>query len=119
MIKKYLKAYIYTFSILIISLIIITLFSYFNIFKPTLINILKLLTVVISMFIWSFIIGKNSIKKGYLEGLKYGLIFIVFILLINIIFIRYFSLKLIIYYLIILITSILGSMFGINFKKSN
>ena len=119
MIKKYLRSYLYTFSIIFISYILITLFSYFNIFNTTIINVLKLFTIVISIFIGSFIIGKKSLKKGYLEGLKYSLIFVLLILIINIIFIRYFNIKLIIYYLIIIISSILGSMFGINYKKNN
>lgn len=119
MLKKYLKSYIYTFSIIIITTIIITILNYFGILSGNFNNVIKLLTNITSLFIGAFIIGKNSLKKGYLEGLKYGLIFIIFIFLINIIFIRYLKFKLIIYYLILLVTSILGSMFGINFKKNN
>jgi len=119
MIKKYLKAYIYTFSIIIIATILITILNYFNILNGSVSDVIKLITNIIAMFIGSFILGKNSLKKGYLEGLKYGSLFILFIFLINIIFIRYLELKLIIYYLILLITTTLASMFGINFKKNN
>ena len=119
MLKKYLKSYIYTFSIIIISTILITIFNYFNILQGSGSNVIKLITNILAMFIGAFILGKNSLKKGYLEGLKYGSMFILFIFLINIIFIGYLELKLIIYYLILLITSILASMFGINFKKNN
>ena len=119
MIKKYLKAYIYTFSIIIIATILITILNYFNILNGSVSDVIKLITNIIAMFIGAFILGKNSLKKGYLEGLKYGSLFILFIFLINIIFIRYLELKLIVYYLILLITSTLASMFGINFKKNN
>lgn len=119
MLKKYLKAFIYTFGIILISMIVITLFSYFNILNVKLINVLKLIVIISSIFIGAFIIGKNSLKKGYLEGIKYGLMFIGIIFIINIIFIKELQLSLIIYYLIILVSSILGSMFGINFKKND
>lgn len=62
-------------------------------------------------------IGRKSSKKGYLEGLKLGGIIILSLLLINLLFIRTFSLSILMYYLIILASSIIGSMIGINIKR--
>lgn len=118
MIKIYLKSFLYTSIILFISLFIITLLDYFSLFSSNTCNILKLITVIISIFVGAFLIGKNSLKKGYLEGIKYALIIISLIFIINIIFLRVININLLIYYIIILLSSIFGSMLGINFKKS-
>ena len=115
MLKNYLKY----FSILLISIIIpifiLTIFNYFEIINNT--NILKLIIILISILINSFYLGKNSKSKGYIEGLKFGIIFIIFITLFNLILVNEFSLKIIIYYLLILITSMVGSTIGINKKN--
>ena len=118
MIKKYLYSYLYTFSIILITFILITTLNYFNIINTNTTNTLKIISIIISIFIGAFLIGKKSLKKGYLEGIKYSLIFIIFILILNLLFIKYFNLNLIIYYLIIIITSIFASTLGINFKKN-
>ena len=66
-----LKHYLKYFSILLISIIIpifiLTIFNYFEIINNT--NILKLIFTLISIFINSFFLGKNSKSKGYIEGL--------------------------------------------------
>ena len=114
-----LKHYLKYFSILLISIIIpifiLTIFNYFEIINNT--NILKLIITLISILINSFYLGKNSKSKGYIEGLKFGIIFIIFITLFNLILVNEFSLKITIYYLLILITSMVGSTIGINKKN--
>ena len=55
--------------------------------------------------------------KKYIEGLKFGFLFIIFILLFNLIFINKFTLKIIIYYILIIITSMVGGTIGINRKN--
>ena len=114
-----LKHYLKYFSILLISIIIpifiLTIFNYFEIIKNT--DVLKLIITLISIFINSFFLGKNSKSKGYIEGLKFGIIYIIFITLFNLILVNEFSLKIIIYYLLILITSMVGSTIGINKKN--
>ena len=118
MIKKYLFSYLYSIAIILISTFIITLLNYFNIINSKTTNTIELIIIIISIFIGAFLIGKNSPKKGYLEGIKYAIIFILFILILNLLITKNFNFNLIIYYIIILISSIFGSMLGINFKKS-
>ena len=118
MLKKYLFSYLYTFGIMIVSFIVITLLNYFNIINTNTSDTLELISIIISIFIGSFRIGKNSSKKGYLEGINFSIIFILFILILNIIFIGKFDINLIIYYIIILISSIFSSMLGINLNKN-
>jgi len=57
-------------------------------------------------------------KKGFLEGIILGLIFILVMIIIKLLlFNGSFRISTFIYYLILFITSILGGMFGVN-KKS-
>ena len=117
MIKKYLKYLGILLVSIIIPIFILTIFNYFDIFNNNIIDIFKLIITLISLFINSYFLGKNSKSKGYIEGLKFGTIFILLILLFNLILIREFTIKIIIYYILILITSMVGSTIGINKKK--
>jgi putative membrane protein (TIGR04086 family) len=69
-------------------------------------------------FILGIINGKKASKKGYLEGLKLGSIIILILLIFNLIFIRKFSLNTFVYYLVIIASTTIGSMIGINLRKS-
>lgn len=121
---KYLKKLGFSFIYIIGSLLsitfIITLLNYFNIISDKIISIFKILIPIISLFIGGFYIGKNSNSKGYLEGLKLGSIFSIFLLIFNFLALsNSFKLKYLLFYLIIIVSSILGSMIGININKKN
>ena len=118
MIKKYLISYGYTLGIIIGGTFLITVLNYFNIFTSNLTNIIKLIIVIVSMFIGAFLLGKKSLKKGYIEGIKYSIVFIVLLVIINLLFVKEFNVKSIIYFLIIIISSTFGSMLGINKKRN-
>lgn len=110
----------YILGISFVLTFLITLFSYFNILGEKATNTLLLLSTIISMIIGGIIIGKNSNKKGFIEGLKLGLIITILFLLFGYIGIKYnYKLNDIIYYLILVTSSTLGSMIGINKKKKN
>jgi putative membrane protein (TIGR04086 family) len=81
------------------------------------VEVLKLLTSIISIFIGAFIVGKSSERKGWLEGLKYSGILIIIIALLTLIFSLGFSSETIIYYLIVIACSVIGSMVGISIKE--
>lgn len=116
--KKLGKALLTTILSLIIGLILITLLNYFNILGINLTNISKILILIFSIFLGSFKLGKMSLKKGYLEGLKYGLILTIIFFLLNLLITKNIKIRLLILYIIINITSIMGSMFGILKKKN-
>ena len=63
--------------------------------------------------------GKKSQKKGFISGLILGIIFVVFLILISLFINSNWTLGSFIYYSILIITSMLGSILGINKKKSN
>jgi len=119
---KYLKklgfSFIYILSTLLIITFIITFLNYFNIISDKVISIFKILIPILSLFIGGFYIGKNSNNKGYLEGLKLGSIFSIFLIIFNFLaFDNSFKIKYLLFYLILIISSILGSMIGINKRK--
>lgn len=114
---KYGLGIIYTLAGVVGALLLITLLYYFNFVNDQVFSFLKLFIVLGSAFVNSFILGRKTDKKGYLEGAKFGLI-IILLMLIPTIISANFKFKILIYYLIILITTILGSMIGISKKRN-
>lgn len=114
---NYLKSILYTTVTLFIGTIIITIFNYFNLLNGISHKIITLLIPIIGILIGSYLVGKTSTKKGYIEGLKYSIIWIVILLIINLIT-KNFSLTSIIYYFILIIISLLAGAIGINKRKN-
>lgn len=111
---------LYIISSILILTFIVALLSYFNIMGDKVVSIFKIIIPIVSLLIGGFYIGKRSIKKGFLEGLKIGLIFSILIAIFNYLGLgNSFKVKYLLFYLILIITSILGSMIGINRKKEN
>lgn len=119
-IKKYLKSLLYILVCLLSFSLLLTILSYFNIIGSNTLKYLKLISLITSLFIGGLYIGKHASKKGYMEGLKIGAIMVILIMLLNYLgFESNFSIGSILYYLIILTSSILGSILGINKRLSN
>ena len=116
MLKNYLISLGYFFTILLISTLIQTILYYFNILNTNIISIIKLLIPIISISIASYKLGTKSKQKGYLEGIKIGITIIGIFTIITLLTDK-LSIKSLIYYLILIISSILSSMIGINKKK--
>lgn len=121
---KYLKdlgfSLIYIISSILILTLFITILSYFNIMGDKVVSIFKIIIPIISLLIGGFYIGKRSIKKGFIEGLKLGLIFCIVLAIFNYLGLGIsFKVKYLLFYLILIVTSVLGSMIGINRKKSD
>ncbi len=115
---NYLKGLLWTFVLMVLLSLWVTLFYYYHILNSSLLNILYLFIPVLTLFIGGFVVGRNSKEKGFLEGLKLGLIYLVIVTLISfLVFHTSFQGKMILYDLILLLTSMLGSMMGINFRK--
>lgn len=115
---KYLKALLYIIISILTLNIFISAFYYFNIIKDNTLTILRIITIIISMFIGGIYIGNKTNKKGYLEGIKISLIMIILLFLISYLgFGKSIKINTLIYYLIILISTTIGSMIGINKKR--
>ena len=118
MIINYLKNIGYVFIGILVTTIIITLLNYFGILNGTPLKIISIVTIILSLFIGGYLTGKNANKKGYLEGIKFGLIMIVIILILNLLIFRNeFNLINILYYISLLFSSMIGGMIGIARKR--
>ena len=105
-------------SIILISTLIITTLYYFNLISDKTLCIFEIIIPILSIFYGGLRIGKNSNKKGYLEGLKLGIITSILFVIFNFLaFSNSFKFKYLLFYTILNISSILGSMIGINKEK--
>jgi len=121
---KYIKnigiSTLYIIASLLIFTFIMTFFSYFNIIGDKFVSFLKIMIPITSLFIGGMYIGRRSNKKGWFEGLKLSLIFIILLIIFEFLALNIsFEAKNILYYIIIAISSILGSMVGISIKKTD
>lgn len=114
---KYIKSLI----IFLTSIVIIPLFlTIFNLLKLKTNRIIIIIIGAILMFVLGLILGKKSESKGYLQGLLLSVITILMLVILSLIFKFPLNINTLIYYIILTITTILGSMLGINKKtKTN
>lgn len=112
---KYLLFFIGYMFLLTIMLCILNLFCCIN---TNLNNILCCLGMCLYALISNVINGKNIDSKAYKVGLYRGLYFIIILYILNGLVISFkISINTIIYYLLIVCFSLVGSIIGINKKK--
>ncbi|MDD6879241.1 MAG: TIGR04086 family membrane protein [bacterium] len=112
---KYLKSLLCLFISIVILTLIISILNYTNIINNNSMPYFKLSSLIISLFISGIYIGKHATNKGYLEGFKVSLIFIIISFLFNYLGLNNnISLKIFIFYIISIISTVLGSIIGIN-----
>lgn len=109
--KKYLILFI---SLNIISILLGLIYLLSNI-KYNTISILLIISNIIFIFMYSYLYAKNKEQKGIILGLKVGIIYNAILIVISMLF-RIISIKSLLYYLIILLSSILGSIISKNKK---
>lgn len=100
----------------IIITIIFSFLSFKNIISDKTLSFIQIISILIIIFIISFQLGRKQNKNGYLEGIKFGIIVTASFLIINLLLRNNITRIKIIYYLSIIIISILGSIIGINKK---
>ncbi len=115
-IKKYSFRFLYTILSIVISLLLITTLYHFNIISSNIYQTLKLIILLVNILISGIILGKKATSKGYLEGIKLGIFMILLCFLITLVTGQELKIRLLLYDSMILITSILGGMIGINKK---
>ncbi|MDD2490088.1 MAG: TIGR04086 family membrane protein [Bacilli bacterium] len=112
----YFKIIGYVFLYIIILTFILTISHYFNLINKKWLDIIKIIIPSVSLLIGGYRLGYRSKCRGWLEGIKLALVIILIFLLVIVIFQLPFSLKNLLYYTIILFSSMLGSMIGISRK---
>lgn len=120
---KYLKNIVFSLGLVIANLFIftfiMTILSYFNIMNDSITTIFKMLIPIISVLGSGIIMGMNSTKKGWLEGLKLGFLICILLFLFNLLGMNNsFKINQLLFYGILIFTTIVGSIIGIG-KKSN
>jgi len=101
---------------IIILLFLVTIPYYFDLIGDKTYSFIKLILVLGSIFWNAYLLGKDTSQKGYLEGIKYGSILIIIFFLIHLL-LGNLHVKVLLYYVLILTSSTLGSMIGISRKK--
>lgn len=113
---NYLK-YIGMFIIFIVVIALATSLINLTGINSNITNKVSVILTALSFFIVSALASKSSNEKGYVLGIKLGLIFVLLMTLINLLFFKSsFNIDRIIYYSILIISSILGGSFGKNLK---
>ena len=113
--KKYLKiSLVPLVSILVLTII----FSLINLFNVSIFPLLYLLLTIAIFFIYGYMIADVSMERGYTKGLLCGALYSAIFFLLSLIFKTGLSLYMIIFYLLIIISSSLGAMAS-NLKKNS
>lgn len=117
--KKLLKIYLSSFIFLIIITFILTILFYNNKINTdykTIFKISRYFGFLLFLFI-GFVSSNIYQKKGLIYSLLYGLLLIIFLILLNILIFETFDFKKGIYYVLYLISGLFGGLLGVNFKK--
>ncbi len=105
------------FLCILIYLIIITTFNYFEILTARIISVISFIFLTILFMASGFYLAKKSENKGYLSGLIIGGINMGLLFLISLILQCDIKKSILLYFLILLLSSTMGGMFGINFNN--
>ena len=121
--KKYFETMSICFGVgllsLLVSSFILTVLNYFDLVTGNIFTVLKLLIPFLSLLIAGILLGRKSKSKGWLEGLKLSLGFIILFTLIQLFFLEDpFRLTNVLYDAILMMITIFGSMLGINMKTN-
>lgn len=118
-IKKYSISVGITIGLILTFSFFINLLNYFDLLNNGVYKIILIISSAICVFSGSYILGKKGEDKGYLEGIKFGIIMIIIFYIVSVLSFDYkISLSNLIYYLVIFMISLVGAIFGIN-KKTN
>ena len=91
---------------------------YYFLISSKVVQILSMIYLVLLFFIFGFRAGKKAEAKGFLAGIKVGTLFLVCLFLFHLIVNRFhFAWITILFYLVLLLASVLGATLGINTKK--
>ncbi len=116
--KNYGISLLWELGVLLGISLVVTLLYHHDIVNATIVNWSKILLPLIVAFIGGWVVGKRAPKKGYLEGIISGIILVfLFFLFSFLASCDSIKLRTIIYYIILIATSMFASMIGINRKK--
>lgn len=113
--KRYLFPFLYTLGIILIGSMFSSILYYFDITNDKINTIFLYLISIVAIFIGALNTGKNIKQKGIISGILYFTAwFLIMIFLSLVIFNHKLNFNSMIYYLILLIFSIMGAIIGKN-----
>lgn len=115
--KRLGKILLSTFISIVALGFLLNVLYYFDIIEGNIYNIMKMIIVLICLFVNAFLLGKESLKYGMVEGLKLGTFFLSIMIILKLIINSTFDIRTFIYSLIILLTTSVGAIIGINRKE--
>lgn len=116
--KKYVFPGLYSLGVILIGALFSSLLYYLNVTGDKLNSSILYATSIIAIFVGALKLAKNLKYKGLITGVIYFSIWFIIMLFFSlVIFKASFSIKNIIYYLVLLIFSILGSILGKNMQE--
>ena len=118
-IKKYIKPILYFYLILLIYLILGTTLNYFEILDYKSLSIISFIFIILLFMFIGFLVASKSNKLGYINGLIIGAFNIILFLFITLILGQNPKITITLYFLILLLSSTIGGMFGINYSNKN
>ena len=116
---KYFKNILIILTTLVINTIIFGSLSYINIINEKVLFFIQYIMLFITLFIEGYYLGKNKDKNGYIEGLINGSIISISFIIINLLTKRDFNIYKLLFYLLIIVVSMLSSILGINKKMKD
>lgn len=118
---KYVKEYGITLlqflGFLLGGSIVLSIF-YYLLFSTKVANVFSFVYMVIVFFMFGYKLGKKTENRGFIAGLKIGLLLLFVLILLNVgIYQTEFHVIRMVYYIVLLFASVVGSTIGINRKK--
>ena len=114
--KDILKTMLGFIGFLFLYVLIITIFNYFDILGSKSTNIINFIFITSIMFTSGFYLATKYTSKGYKAGLIMGIVNLGLLLIISLILRSEISGSTLLYLLILLLSSTIGGMAGINFN---
>jgi len=112
--KKYIKSFGRIIALMLVVTLILSLLYYFNVISDKIYSYLELIFIILILYFNSMRLGRSVSQYSVLEGVKIGGGFVLLCIILNMIFEHKFNINLLVYYLLIFLVPILGSM-----KKKN
>lgn len=118
--KKFMKTLGLCIGLFLVITLLATALNFFNVITTNTMGIFKMIIPVIALLISGIYLGSKAKNKGWKEGLKLSVFIILLLLFFHLVWmIETFGMKNILYYAILLISGMVGSMVGINIKRKN
>ena len=118
--KKFMKTLGLCIGLFLVITLLATALNFFNVITTNTMGIFKMIIPVIALLISGIYLGSKVKNKGWKEGLKLSAFIILLLLFFHLVWMNEtFGMKNILYYAILLISGMVGSMVGINIKRKN